>query len=398
MKRLAKALMLTLAGFIVLTVGISIVLRIKYPPEKLKAMVLAEIGSKLHREAGLESVSLSLWEGIRLNGFRLSNRPSFAAGTFIECETFSLKPSYLRLLKGHLAISRLVLESPAIQIVRNSDKTFNFSDLSENEPAAPAGDAASARTAAPLVLAVDRIAIRNGKAVFLDRSDGSETSLENIDLSVRDFSTVRPFPLELSFSIRRKAGGTTLRAPMTLQGMVSLPFGIEGTLSSPQITHDMYQGKDLKVVCDLHGKSPDLAAIEGSVDLSMGSGEIHPSPLIKTIAAVIDPSLSKLTYDSLKARALFEKGTIRVENGELHGGLDLLVHGTYTAATGALNFLAQAKGKRYSLPVDFAIGGTIDHPTCRLKTSQVIRGAVQKMGGSVTDMLKKSIGGIFNPQ
>jgi hypothetical protein len=410
MGRFFQIVMILCAGLLALGTGTFLYVRIKYPPEKLKAMALAEIGTKLHRETRVEEVSLSLFQGLKLIGFKLSERPSFSQGTFIECGSFHLRPSLLPLLKGHLAVSRLVLDSPVIRIVRNKDKTFNFSDLLGGESAPPAKNSRPSGGAAPVLLTVDRISIRNGQVLFLDRSDGSDARLENLALSISNFSTVRPFPVRFSVSIHLKQGETDLSTLLTFLGNVSLPFGLQGAFSAPSIAQTSYEGRDLKVQCNLKGGAAELGRIEGSAELSMNQGEIHPGPFIKALAAVIDPSLSRLTYDSLKARILFNKGTVRVQNGELHGSFDILANGTYTTATNALDFLLKMKvrktslipwvGWNYSVPVDISIGGTPDHPTCRLKTTQMIRGVIhgikERTVGTVKDILKNSLDEIFN--
>jgi hypothetical protein len=176
------------------------------------------------------------------------------------------------------------------------------------------------------------------------------------------------------------------------------------------VTHTFYEGHDLVVRCDLKGSKADLASIQGTAEFSMGHGGVHPGPFMNAIASVLGPSLSQLTYDSVRARALFEKGIVRVENGELNGSLTILFHGTYVVAANGLDFLLNIKlpkkssssfiGWKYSMPVDVIIGGTLSHPTCHLKTSQMIGSALNKVkqhiGGAVNNILKNSIGQILN--
>jgi len=120
--------------------------------------------------------------GIALSDVRLRNRDTDLAAV----ETLRVGVRLLPLLLDRqLNITEVVLGKPVIRIEKGADGKFNYETPSD--PAKPAGAPKGAESpSAPLNIA--RSAITGGKILYVDRKSGSETSLDAIDLSVRDLS------------------------------------------------------------------------------------------------------------------------------------------------------------------------------------------------------------------
>jgi uncharacterized protein involved in outer membrane biogenesis len=110
-----------------------------------------------------------------LTDVRLRNRGTDLA----TAEALRVGVKMLPLLSGQVVITELALEKPVIRIEKGIDGKFNF-----ETPPRPAkeGEAPSAPLVVPAGSALA------GKIVYVDRKSGGETSLDAIDLSVRDLS------------------------------------------------------------------------------------------------------------------------------------------------------------------------------------------------------------------
>jgi len=76
-----------------------IVLRLMFPPEKLKKLVEDAIHQRLNREAKIENVHLGL-SGVTMERLELSEIPNLKAGTFLNAEGVRLEWSLRKLWEG----------------------------------------------------------------------------------------------------------------------------------------------------------------------------------------------------------------------------------------------------------------------------------------------------------
>ncbi|MGB7630246.1 MAG: AsmA family protein, partial [Candidatus Deferrimicrobium sp.] len=116
---------------------------------------------------------------IALSDVRLRNR-----GTDLgTAETLRVGVKLRPLLDRRIVITELVLEKPVIRIEKGIDGKFNF-----ETPPRPAKPAAKEGEAPSASMVVSTGSVSAGKIVYVDRKTESETSLDAIDLSVRDLS------------------------------------------------------------------------------------------------------------------------------------------------------------------------------------------------------------------
>src|SRR4051812_24299803 len=106
MKKFAKVALIVVIIVAVLTGAASIALHIFLPPEKAKALVLKELSEHLHREVSVGPVSVGLLSGISLADLKISESPSFAKGTFLASQKFTL----------HVALMPLLLRKVVAQV------------------------------------------------------------------------------------------------------------------------------------------------------------------------------------------------------------------------------------------------------------------------------------------
>jgi AsmA protein len=191
MKKLLAALGI-LVGLLVLA-GVAIVLLVDVNAHKprIESAVSDALGMEF-RIRGKARLRLFPSAGIVLSDVRLRNRGTDLA----TAETLRVGVKLRPLLDRRIVITELALEQPVIRIEKGIDGKFNY-----ETPPRPAKPAAKEGEASSASLAVSTGSVSAGKIVYVDRKTESETSLDAIDLSVRDLS-IRTAPgLELSKGI-----------------------------------------------------------------------------------------------------------------------------------------------------------------------------------------------------
>ncbi len=184
-----------------------------------------------HREDLLRAVRTALDREVLYRegslSFRL--RPTFTftgvvirekdgASDFITADRLSFKLSLLPLLRKNIVLSRMELENPRIQLIRDRSGGFNFGDLFEEKKDR-------------IDLRADRIVVRNGRASFTDRwilPEGLTTSLENLDLRIDHPERGRKAAFRISATVAGEPGPGKL----ALAGTLDLSESTEPILSS----------------------------------------------------------------------------------------------------------------------------------------------------------------------
>ncbi len=227
MKKLKKIILILFIIFLFVFVGGTIALRIAFPPAKVKAMLIARMSEVLRRQVEMESISVGL-RGLRVKDFKISEKPSFEKGTFVQAGQFQIRPKLLPLLKKQISISEVKLISPKINVVRNADRSFNFSDLmveklTETKKEEKVKKAEKSRPAKVKPIAfsflVSKVSISGGEVKFVDRTPQKlSADLKNIDLSVYGISLVSPFFVEASFDVAKEK----LEGSLAFKGSVNI--------------------------------------------------------------------------------------------------------------------------------------------------------------------------------
>ena len=140
--------------------------------------------------------------GIDLSGVRLRRRDS----DFASAEKVRVGVQLLPLPNRQVEITELVFEKPVIRIEKGADGTFNY-ETRAGDAKPTTGPKEPEAPSAPLRVA--RSSVSGGKIVYVDRKAGSETTLDAVDLSMRDLSIPT-------------AGGTELPKRISFTGDLSV--------------------------------------------------------------------------------------------------------------------------------------------------------------------------------
>src|SRR5205823_14880445 len=133
---------------IVLIVVVALVAPAFVNVDKYHDRIQAELSSKLGRPVTLGKMHLRLLPPkFRVENVTIAEDARFVTGRpFAQANELTVSPEVLPLIHGEVAIRRLDLQQPTVELVRNPAGTWNFSSLGQpaqsaqpqNKPAQPA--------------------------------------------------------------------------------------------------------------------------------------------------------------------------------------------------------------------------------------------------------------------
>ncbi len=193
-------------------------------PERVREALVPILEQNLGRPVSIETVNVSLFKGIRLTGLEIRDRDN--EKIFITAQEIVFQYQWLPLLVGRFVVDEATLVSPRIRVERNSDQSFNFSDLL-GTPVSSTQEAGEKASQAPkplqgsnvglgVDLLVNHVRIESGELIFLDRTIDERNpfliKISEFSLAARQISLDRPFPLEVA--------GVVAGAALELNGQV----------------------------------------------------------------------------------------------------------------------------------------------------------------------------------
>lgn len=178
MKKLLVALGILTALLVLAGVAILVLVDVNAYKPRIESFVSEALRMEF-RIHGKARLRLFPSAGIVLSDVRLRNRGTDLATAEALRVGVKLRP----LLDRRVVITELTLEKPVIRIEKGIDGKFNY-----ETPPRPAKPAAKEGEVPPAPLTVSDGSVSGGKIVYVDRKAKSETSLDAIDLSVRDLS------------------------------------------------------------------------------------------------------------------------------------------------------------------------------------------------------------------
>lgn len=171
-------------------------LKLFLPDEKLKDIFVTQLRGYLMCEAEIERVSYSLFSGLEIHDYKISNSPSFKAGVLAAGKKIVLKTGYLPLLQGKFKITRILLDSPVVNISQRDIKNFNIDRFKRKSPP----------KYVPMVLLISELDVNNAKINFLGQND---ITLDALSLSAKNISLGEIFDLKAWFDIKNEKRSVT---------------------------------------------------------------------------------------------------------------------------------------------------------------------------------------------
>ncbi len=174
-------------GFIIGLVCFAIVGFFILPPI-IKSVLVKNMSEKLHRRVSISKVAFNPFTlTVDFEDLHISDRGG--QGDFVSCDRLHLNLELVSLVKWGLIMREVRIVKPAINIVRDSETNYNFSDLLESDKAKAQSGSGQFR------FSLNNIEIDNGRIDFHDGPKQTEHKVREINLKIPFLSNL-PYYLD----------------------------------------------------------------------------------------------------------------------------------------------------------------------------------------------------------
>ncbi|HEX9788307.1 MAG TPA: AsmA family protein, partial [Candidatus Binatia bacterium] len=334
-----------IALFIVVVVAL--VLNVNSLIARNKDYLIGQAEQALGRDISVREVEATLFSGIgvRLTDFTMADDRAFSSEEFVRAKDLQVNLKFGPLLRKEFEVKRIILHDPIIRVIRNKAGDFNFSTIGKDKDKKAAEKEKKAREPKeqpPPALLVSLIDISGGDVRYIDRKEGTDLQLRQIDLKVEDLVFDRPFSIRLAAAVYAdkqnfnltgrfgplRAGGDFNQIPMDgeiridpldMTRLKTAAPNLKNFLPKDLDLSGVFRVKDLK----FKGTLKDLAlngAIEGN-DGALRYGATFQKP------AGIPLSLSTDAHYAGDKVAI-RKGHLKLHTLDLAGAGDILLGGS----------------------------------------------------------------------
>ncbi len=205
-------------------------------------------------------LSLFPWAGVSFSDLRLGNPAGFAEKDFVTVKSFEIRIKLLPLISKEIQIKRFVVNEPRFILIKNKQGRANWEQPKQpKQPKQPSKDTPTrqeekappqdtGRFELPIsALTAGNLAIKNGSALWDDRTSGTRKEISQINLALKDVSLERPVTLTFSALVDQKPisiegsvgplGQVFKAAPipldLTLKALNQLAIHLKGSLENP---------------------------------------------------------------------------------------------------------------------------------------------------------------------
>lgn len=218
MKKLFKLLLKIAIVLVILGVAALAVLRIMFPPEKIKAIALDYAKNTLHREIKFDGLSFNLI-GVTLDNFAMSEAETFQAGTFVKADKLSVKVALMPLLKKRVEIATVLVDGLDVNVIKQKDGSFNFDSLipaaDETQPETAQEDTDS--SSAAFALTAEKIAVTDCNFSYKDLQTGMTAGLEHLNVEINGLDFNEAFDVKISFTTEfQEKNGPAVSVPVNI--------------------------------------------------------------------------------------------------------------------------------------------------------------------------------------
>ncbi|MGH7796664.1 MAG: AsmA family protein [Candidatus Binatia bacterium] len=187
-------------------VVVALVLNVNSLIARNKDYLISQAEQALGRDISVDEVEATLLSGIgvRLSNFTMADDPAFSPEEFVRARDLQVNLKFWPLLRKEFEVKRVILHDPVIRVIRNKTGVFNFSTIGKtNDKKAARKDKKEQKPKqeAPPALLVSLIDISGGDVRYIDRKDGTDLQLRQIDLKVEDLDFNQPFSVRLAAAV-----------------------------------------------------------------------------------------------------------------------------------------------------------------------------------------------------
>lgn len=252
MKILIRGVILAVVVFVALFVGAQVLINRPFVHEKITKI----LSDRLQREITLSGMSVSFFPsiGINLKGLNVSKKDK--KDSFVSLDNLRVNVELFPLFKKRLVVKEIVLDRPKINIEKDANGKYSFSDLlgasvSEEKPAESSSQTSSINALSDK-FSFDSIRVNEASFFYkeiLPSGEAKSFQMSGLDLWVDHFSFTEPVSLKLVCAFGKGAHLTMigkvgpLGAPkeqieaafeVKLEGVNSTDFAVFGSKEDQQ--------------------------------------------------------------------------------------------------------------------------------------------------------------------
>ncbi|MGC2492347.1 DUF748 domain-containing protein, partial [Candidatus Binatus sp.] len=151
-------------------------------PPILRHVLTGSVAGSIHRQVSVGKIRFNLYRlKLDLDQLHVGERDD-PQKPFVDLGHLAVKVSWTSLFRLAPVVGEVVIDKPAIHVVRLSQQKFNFSDLLESSPAPPKPKPAA--PSSPQRFAVSNIQLRDGEVTIDDQLLGKQHKVEKIQINV----------------------------------------------------------------------------------------------------------------------------------------------------------------------------------------------------------------------
>lgn len=364
-------------GGVVVAVFLVVILVVPFfvNADTFRPTVESQLSSALGRNVTLGRLSFSLLAGsLVAEDIAIADDPSFSSVPFIQAKKLDVGIEILPFLfHRQVTITRLVIDSPSIQLVQHANGKWNFSSLGGSSTPSAGSQPGSVPN-----LTVDQLKITNGSATVSSIPVTAKPfQYSDVNLTVKQFAFDKSAPFDLSAKL--PADGTLKltgnAGPMSQSDASQTPFHATLTLREfdPVAAGVIDRSKGISMRDDVDAQlSSDGTTVSGN-------GKIKASHL--QLAPKGSPAQQPVDIDYTVSHNLITRQG-KVSDIAVHtGSVAVHVNGTFQFTPQALNLNLRLSAP--SLPID-QLEGLLPVVGIRLPSGSSLQGGTLTANIAVT--------------
>jgi len=319
MKKFLKILAVLVALFVVVLVAAFFVVKSKFPPEKIQALVEKQASDILKREVTVGGAGFNLLPlGVQIKNLKIANNPGngFSNEPLVDLPLAVVRIDLAKLLLFQVAIDKISIENLTLLYEVMPDGRTSIDGLGgKPDTTVTVKDTAKLDLSTielPGSFALNSFEIKNAKVIFNDRLQKRKAILGSINLNTR---------LSLNKTLENIKTSTALtlkEISMEDAGLGVRKGGISVFLNADVNANARVQHLDIQkfsaglqsIKINASGTINRFMEDIKVVDLKVESNQINLAELIKEIPAGINPEISKVSAGGTASFNAEVKGTI----------------------------------------------------------------------------------------
>ncbi|MGA9585209.1 MAG: AsmA family protein [Terracidiphilus sp.] len=192
-----KQWVLVVAGIAFLVLFIISLVPFFVNAEALRPEIESQLSSALGREVTVGKLTFSIMAGsLDAEDISIADDPQYSAVPFLQASKLDVGVELLPIVFHHrVQITKLNIDTPSIQLIQNASGKWNFSSIGRTR----AESSSDQQSSSMPDLQVEELKITNGIATVSSFSAAQKPfQYAEVNLTVKDFSSLKAFPFELS--------------------------------------------------------------------------------------------------------------------------------------------------------------------------------------------------------